>query len=170
MKKIFFFVFAVVGLLSSCKKDDPIVKPPDPPPIENTIKITGTIDFPSPDLVTGFYIALVDHRQGENIDAHSIFGADATWLNFSFVLPHSADSLIGKTYEILVEVSYRENGSIYSGRVVKSVNFTDVDTTDHVVNVNLGDIGFSNYDWTGWPRLKLVILPGGEKFYVSEKK
>lgn len=160
MKKLFFLFLAAI-LMFGCKKDDP-VKPPDPPkpPLKTRIHITGNFDFQPGFAITSCHVGLILFRDGANvIDGFTLFDASP---NFSVNLNESLDSLKGKTYDVLFSSGYQEDGMSYPACIIKPVTFGDT--------VNLGNIGFSNYVWNGNPRLELVILPSGEKFYAPPHK
>lgn len=166
MKK-FFFIFVAIGLLlSACEKDE-VVKPPDPPPVISNIRVTGSLDFPAPGVPSHFVIRLVIARNGRNYECSepSIFGSNASAQDFSVNLPASFNYLKGTTKELMFRVEFDYNLAGWSAIIIKPVTFTDSDTTDHVVNVDLGKIGFADYDWFSTPKLKIVVLPSGEKYY-----
>lgn len=166
MKK-FFFIFVVIGLLlSACEKDE-VVKPPDPPPVISNIRVTGSLDFPAPGVPSQFMIWSVITRNGSNYECSEpkMFWSNASTQDFSVNLPASFNYLKGTTKELVFRVNYSYNLEGFSAIIIKSVTFTDSDTTDHMVNVDLGKIGFSDYDWFSVPKLEMVILPSGEKYY-----
>ena len=91
--------------------------------------------------------------------------SNASASDFSVNLPASFNYLKGTTKEIVFRVDYYYNLASWGAIIIKPVTFTDSDTTDYVVNVDLGKIGFSDYDWFSVPKLEMVVLPSGEKYY-----
>ncbi len=163
MKKLF-LIFAIGALLCSCKKeDDEIIPPGINPPSETRIKFSGTFDFPQPEYTIGFSADILYGRVGESFTSGIELVKGTPNKDFSLYLDQSLDSLKGKTREVSFTVVYNYQGVIRDARIIMPVTFSD--------NTNLGNIGFSNYDWLyGTPRLKTVILPSGEKFYWDTKK
>jgi hypothetical protein len=166
MKK-FFFIFVVIGLLLSACEKEKVVKPPDPPPVISNIKVTGSLDFPAPGVPSGLVVRIVILRNGRSFECSepSMLRSNASASDFSVNLPASFNYLKGTTKEIVFRVDYYYNLASWGAIIIKPVTFTDSDTTDYVVNVDLGKIGFSDYDWFSVPKLEMVVLPSGEKYY-----
>jgi hypothetical protein len=124
------------------------------------------IDFPSFENVYGFYAATITPREGLNYNAVdefiSICTYDQGWgENLSITLPNYVSFLRGETCEIQFLVSYQYEGVSRTAALVRTVTFSETDTT------NLGNVGFSNYEWFTHPPLSLVIVPDDIKQYAS---
>lgn len=169
MKKSSLFLVGAIALamaVSSCKDDFQEPDPTPPTPTEKKMVLNLNIDFPSFGGVVGFYAGTITSREGLNYNIGDQFidinPDDQEWKeNLSVTLPNYLDSLRGKTCEIIFMVEYMYEGALWTAELIREVTFSTLDTTD------LGNVGFSNYEWFTHPPLRLVIVPDDIKQYAS---
>lgn len=158
---------ALIALVS-CKDNFEEINPnpnPDPTPVEQKDILNVNVDFPGFENVISFCCGTLLSRQGLNCNlGEQIMELDnskAEWRQtLSITLPQYLN-LRGKTCEIMFVVRYIYEGVIQRAELVRNVTFSDTGVT------NLGNIGFSNYEWRTHPPLLRVIVPDNLKLYAS---
>ena len=120
MKTFRIFLFLVVSTImmaSSCKKDEPIIPPPNP--VDTRITVKGSVDIKNAyikNLSVGF--VLQRDQWGNAIEALLLYTAHETYSspapsNFEFKIPKAiSDTLvIGKYYDMCLGVDCTRNDS-----------------------------------------------------------
>lgn len=169
MKKLLLLVIIAIALITavSCKDNfEETNSTPTPTPVEKKDILNANIDFPEFENVISFCASKLESREGLNYVIEygfiDFYNGNAEWKqDISVTLPDYAE-LRGKTCEIVFAVRYMYEGVIQRAELVRSVTFSETGTT------NLGNIGFSNYEWRTHPPLLRVVVPD-LKLYASGK-
>ena len=161
MKKLLLVLVSMSAILfCACKDEFPEYPDPNPKPVPvvEQMRMTGNFDFYVEDEIDFVGIATIHSRTGAScLPGETIYKGKLK--DFNFLVDTSFNYLKGKTVELVFIFSYYYQGVNYSAWIIKNVTFSE--------NTNVGDIGYSEYDWITCPRLSTVVYGTEEKTYYE---